>query len=332
MTVFLTWIFSENAGQRAMKRWILIISAMAAATVACSMLLGEEPTPGAASLSSAEGYGGIDPGRLGRHESRFTLQFQGEDGWLYVVRSRYGETAVEKSLHIEGVEDAVNPGDVRMVTEGGISRMVGPGTEGQCLQFPEGMGVNITFLNPDDVFAPEALQDSLVEMGRERVGGWTTEHFALTQTELDGWEEVTLDLWIEPNSRAVMRYSFQATGWDPFFRAGRGRIEGEFEVAGVGPQTIEAIGGCEVALPLPEEHRSLVVLPGVVAFESPLAVDEVAEFYRDALADTEWRPLDREERASGAMILSYRDGARTLDITIRQMDEFTRVELLSENP
>lgn len=305
---------------------------IAAALSACAGSLVGGPPSTDQPPQALEGYEGIDPDRLGAHANEFELVFESEDSWRYEIVTRFGESATERALRVEGVEDALNPGDVRMVTEGGVSRMIGPGTEGQCLQFPEDMGVNIPFLNPDDVLPPDSFEEPLVGMGREQIGGQPAEQYALVQSELDRWEEVQLGLWIAPASGAVMRYQFQATGWDPFFSGGWGRISGDFSVAEIGPQAVEPVTGCEVALPLPEEHRSLVVLPGVVAFETPLGLRAVTDFYLHQLQGTDWRRLSQEDRASGAVVLRYRQGPRSLDVTIRQMDDHTRVELLTEGP
>ncbi|MFP3852735.1 MAG: hypothetical protein ACLFWD_00425, partial [Anaerolineales bacterium] len=76
--------------------------------------------------------------------------------------------------------------------------------------------------------------------------------------------------------------------------------------------------------------QDLVVLPEVIAYGSPQPMEELAVFYRDRLEGDGWRPLDQEEKSSGAVVLSFlRDGER-LRVTIRRFNESSQVELLRE--
>lgn len=283
-----------------------------------------------ATLDAPLVFEGTDEAALGPHAAVFDLSFDSDDSWVYSVRTRTSETAVERSLHIEGVSDARNPGDVRMVAEGGVSRMSGPGTDNECLRFPETMDVNLSFLGPDDVLLPSAFREPLVAIAQEDIAGRASTHYAMLQDELDGWQDVQVGLWIDNETGAVLRYDLAATGWDPFFGAGYGRIEGRYQVESLGPQSIEPIEGCQVDYPLPDQVEGLVKLPGVVAFETPMSVDDVAAFYRSALESAGWRRQGEEERSSGAVVLSYRREAESLDVTIRETARGTRVELLTD--
>lgn len=316
---------------RTMPRCFLVLSALAMAA-ACAPLpgLGQLGTTTPAVPTSYQDFEGIDSSNLGPHRSRFELEFRANEGWQYQLVTRVGQASLERSLRIEGVRDAVIAGDVRMVTEGEIRRMIGPATEDRCLQFPRQLGVNVTFLSPDDVLPAAEMREPLVGLDREEIAGRATDHYALLQEELDGWQDVQAGIWIEPASETVLRYDLRASGWDPFFNAGWGEISGSYLVQEIGAQTIEPIEGCEAPFPLPPNARNVVLVPGVVAFETSWPMQEIGEFYRQQLADTAWRLVEQQESASGALVLKYRRGVEALDITIRQMDEFVRVELLSE--
>jgi hypothetical protein len=287
--------------------------------------IGSEPT-----LSVPLAFEGVDETALGPHAASFEVHFESDDPWTYSVDTRLGDGALERSLHIEGVSDARNPGDVRMVAENGVKRMSGPGTADECLRFPESLDVNLSFLGPDDVLPPDGFQEPLVAIAQEAVAGRASTHYAMLQGELDGWQDVQVGLWIDGKTGAVLRYDLAATGWDPFFGAGYGQLQGRYQVETLGPQSIEPIAGCQINYPLPDRLENLVKLPGVVAFETTMTLDETADFFRNGLEADGWEPLQAEERSSGAIVLSYRREGEALDVTIREMDDRTKVELLSD--
>ena len=310
-----------------MRRYVVLLL-LGAMSLACSTLLGDEATQ--APVRQAGVYQGMNQESLGPYHARFRLQFESQDSWLYQVETKVSEGAMERSLHIEGVSDARNPGDVRMVSRGQESRMRGPGTDEQCLRFPRSMEMNVTFLGPDDVMPPSEFVEPLVPLEESRLAGRQTMQYALVQDELGRWQEVRLGIWLEQGSNALLRYELNAQGFDPYFGAGFGTLSGSYEVLEIGPQSIDPIDGCEIELPLPSQRDGLVRLPGVVAFETSLGLEETVSFYREALQEAGWQPLTEEERGSGAIVISYRKGAARLDVTIRSMEDGTRVELLTE--
>ena len=285
---------------------------------------------GAPTLAPPLVFTGLDPASLGPHHARFSLQFDGQDSWSYVVTTRASDQLLERSLHIEGVEGARNPGDVRMVSDGQVSRMVGPGTQGSCLQYPSDLDVSVRFLDPDDILPVEAFREPLVNLGDEQVAGWNTVHYVMLQSELDGWQGVTVGLWHQPDFNGILRYDLEAEGWDPFFEAGWGQLQGSYQVLALEPQTIEPIAGCETSLPLPADRQRLVVLPGVVAFESGMTLDALSAHFRQQLPADGWQTLAEEVRSSGAVVLSYWREGESLDVTIRDMGDYRRIELLRE--
>lgn len=291
---------------------------------------GLVPGSGEPTLSAPVAFDGLDESAVGPHAASFDLRFDSDDPWTYSVDTRLAEASLERSLHIDGVSDARNPGDVRMVAEGGVSRMRGPGTDNECLRFPETMDVNLSFLGPDDVLAPSAFREPFVAIDQEPVAGRAATHYAMLQSELDGWQDVQVGLWLDDETGAVLRYDLAASGWDPFFGAGYGRVEGSYRVESLGPQVIEPIAGCQIDLPLPERVDNLVQLPGVIAFETDIGIEEVATFYRGELGAAGWNPVQDERSGSGSVVLSYRREAETLNVTIRSVAGKTKVELLTD--
>ena len=300
--------------------------ALAVLLAGCN-LSAVEPTPTPAPVLEFEGLESVP---FDQYASRFEITFEGDPGWQYRLTVRQAEAAVERRLVIEGVEDTRDPGDVRMVTAQGVTRMRGPGTEDQCLQFPEQMEVNVTLLSPDDILPPKEFTESMELLGQEQVVGFDANHYAVEQAELDAWQQVRADIWISRAGSTVVQYELEALGWDPYFGAGWGQLSGRYQLLEVGQQAIEPIEGCQVDLPLPDSTRNLVVLPEVVAFGSEQTLEELTAFYQERLEQDGWRALAQEERTSGAAVLNYLRDAERLTVTIRRFNEGTQVELLRE--
>ncbi len=292
---------------------------------ACSAFSGSEsssPVP-----EDPPEYQGLRAKALGPHRAVFRLEFEAEESWLYRVETRVSSEATEHNLRVEGVSDARDPGDVRIVTRGDETRMKGPATHDSCLRFPRGMDLNVRLLSPDDVIPVEELDEPLVSLGQDVVAGRPAVHYAVMQDKAANWERVLLGIWLDRTTQAALRYDLSARGRDPYFTAGFGEIVGSYEVVEVGPQTIEPLGSCEIELPLPPEARQLVRLPDEISYQVEMTADGIIAFYRRTMADEGWQPLDEEARDSGAVALRYRREAQRVVITVRDMGDHRRVDI-----
>ena len=83
------------------------------------------------------------------YSAEFHIQFNGVKNWSYLLRTCKSPTLREINLHIEGLENTQNPGDIRMVTDNTTTWMTGEGTDQQCVQFPNGKGMDPTFIYPE---------------------------------------------------------------------------------------------------------------------------------------------------------------------------------------
>lgn len=306
--------------------WIYLSLLGLALSAGCS-LGSAGVTPTAAPKADYQGLAQVP---FDQFVTQFDLRFEGDPGWQYQLTTRRSGEIVERQLQVEGVDDTRAPGDVRMVTNDGVTRMRGEGTEGRCLQFPEDMSVNITLLSPDDILPPEDFIQPLTLLGQEEVAGFDTDHYVLQQAELDGWQQVQVGLWFSKVGGAVVKHELEASGWDPYFGAGWGQMRGTFQLVEIGQQSIDPVEGCQVELPLPDSVMNLVVLPEIVAFGSQQSLEELAEFYQMQLDQAGWRSLNQEERTSGAVVLHYFRETERLQVTIRRFNEVTQVELLKE--
>ncbi len=294
------------------------------------------PTPtvqrSSASPSSAQrsvAYAGLGLENLDAYHARFEMRFEGEYEWVYLLETRGDGRALEHILHLEGLGADRNPGDVRLVTEADVSRMRGPGTDDECLQFPSHLDLGPQFLTPDDLVRPQGVGQLPEAVGAESVAGVRTARYSLSRESLDEWRDLEVNLWLDESSQAVLRYELHATGPDPLFDAGEGVLSGLFVVDDLGPQTVEPISGCEIDLPLPPGATDLVKLPGgLIAFESDAGAAEISAFYQAEMAKVGWQPLEEPQVGIDAVVLSYGRDGETVEINIETRDGGAHVELL----
>jgi hypothetical protein len=273
-------------------------------------------------------YTGLGLEGLGSYQATFDLSFEGTFRWGYHLETRANGRVVEYRLHLEGLEASRNPGDVRLVAQEGITRMHGPGTEDACVQFPSDLDLGPIFLTPDNLIDPDQLREPLAAVKLETVADLEAIQYTLRQASLDKWRDLTIALWRNEATGATLRYNLRAVGPDPLFGAGEGVLSGGFLVREVGPQLIEPIPGCDIDLPLPGGAARLIRLPELIAFDSAATAAETAAFYQAELAGTGWEPVAEPQMSDEAIVLSYQQDTRRLDINIETSVEGVHVELL----
>ena len=214
-----------------------------------------------------------------------------------------------------------------MVSQGGVSRMRGPGTEDECLQFPTGFDLGPAFLTPDDLVEPALIAPLFTPQFQEEVAGVATTRYSFRRGELNEWQDIQIDIWQDNNAPNVLRYDLQMSGNDPFFEAGAGRMLGRYQVQSIGPQTILPVEGCELDLPIPETATNLVKLPGLVAFESSAPIVELVTHFLEALPTHGWEPLTDPLEEGSAILLTYVKDEQALRINIEQKEVGTTVEM-----
>lgn len=304
-------------------KWMLLLLLTAAA---CG---SPQPSVAPTPEGNTRAYRGLQLEALGAYQALFMLRFAGEQPWSYRLDMRSDGSAQEAFLHIEGVDAALNPGDVRMVVREGVSRMRGPGTDDVCLQFPSDIDLASSFITPDDLF-PVASLPPFRETGQtERIAGIEAARYVLRQPAFQDWHAVQLDQWVDLASGATLRYDIQASGPDPLFATGQGELNGRLLVTGIGPQEIEAVQGCELDLPIRADATRLIKLPGLVAYESASSVLEIATFYALELPKTGWEQVSDPQVNGDVGLLSYQRGAESLEINIERQGEGVVVELFT---
>lgn len=272
-------------------------------------------------------YQGVGLDNLDQYAASFVVSMQTEKPWTYRLSLHRSGEVREFVLHLEGVDPAKNPGDVRLVSDGITSRMRGEGTDDLCMQFPTDMLGAPKFLLPDDLIVPAELAGQLVSAAVEDMAGaqvlrQTADHAALT-----GWEDVQAEVLTSLQDGKVRQVSMNAQGADALFGSGKGALSAEYKLESTEPQQIEPIAGCEVDLPLTDDAASLIIMPGMVSYETALSMNDTVAFYTGALEEQGWLKYDTTKSSQDSSVMSYRRGEESLEITIRALASGCRVQL-----
>jgi hypothetical protein len=281
---------------------------------------------------------GSDPGNnnqpainrdaLNSYSADFTVQFKGTASWIYQLKNRRSDATHETTLHIEGVQSAQNPGDIRLLTDGARTWMKGPGTDDECITFPNGQGMDPTFIQPEALVSLASLGGALKNVGEEKVGGVATWHFHAEKVVTGPWSDATIDIWQAKDTGMLYRFTMQAAGDDPFFQGGTGALSAEYAAGPLGEETIAPVEGCDLGISLPGQVSMFVRLPGMASFESTTSPQEIIAFYQSTLPEQNWVETEPPAQAENATILSYHRDADNLEIHVETAEGGSIVKVL----
>jgi len=315
------------------KTLLMLISIFASVSIACAAVSGitgsgsndtKTPTPELESLT----YPGFSTDGLGPFSATYEIRFEGSYTWTYLLRIRADGTLSEYRLSYEGVDPSDNPGDVRMVTDGLTSRMIGPGTDNECFLFPGDFESDLSFFTPDDLIDPYLANEGLEKVGEDEFEGMVGDHLSGQHESLGEWNNVHIDIWLSQPERQTMLYEFSAEGEDPLFDAGIGRVSGNFLIKELGEQIIDPINGCDLPVPAPDSATHIVSYPGLVAFNSEDTPQRIVAFYQSALPAYGWQEASPIEIGEDAVVMSYQRGEEQLEINIEIVSDGVKVEIL----
>jgi hypothetical protein len=279
--------------------------------------------------SSPPLYSGLRVAALGPGRAIFRLEFEGPRPWVYLLETRWHEQAGEYRLALDGLPLRQDPGDVRVVEQNGQRWMTGPGVEDGCWIFPADLERGPSFLTPDNLFDPAEVTARLQVVGDEQVLGRAARHHRLRSSDLGAWGAVAIDIWLDVETGATLRYELQAEGRDTLFGTGDGVLRGVYEVIEIGPQSFGPVEGCDIDLPLPEGVRRLMRLPGLVAFENEASAEMLLEFYARELAAQGWSTIEPPAQVGGAVVMVLAREGERLRLTLQALTDGVRVELLT---
>ncbi len=314
------------------KRSVVIILLLALLIAACSPKPSTSSTSGGKQQgagSAKETFTDLNREKFSSYLSRFRVQFDGDASWGYQLQTRKSPTLREINLHIEGIEKSANPGDVRMVTDGKTSWMIGPGTDNECVQFPNGQGMDPTLIYPEMLLPGDSLAGLLKLAGNEPIGGIASQHYTGSAPTAGNWKDVSVEVWQDPGSRGLLRFTMQASGTDPFFGKGAGKLTAYYEAGALDVAAIEPVKGCEISVPLPDPVEMYVRLPGMASFESNSGLEQMQSFYQTELPKANWTEKEPPAQSEGVTILSYQRNYESVEIHIEALtDGGSKVKLL----
>jgi hypothetical protein len=269
---------------------------------------------------------------LDNYSANFVIQFGGASKWTYNLQTRKSSEYRETALHIEGISKKLNPGDVRMVTDGMISKMIGPGTDQECMQFPNNRGMDPSFITPESLISSERLAGILSYVGEETTSGKPSLHYSGNTASTGAWKNARFEIWIEKSSGALLHFEMLASGEDTYFGSGSGTLFARYLVDSFETPSIEPVKGCEISVPLPDSISDFVRLPGLASFISSTGVDEMSAFFQNRLTQENWTQVDPPAISPNAVVLSYKRNNEEVEVHIQALVEGgTKVKLLFSN-
>jgi hypothetical protein len=257
----------------------------------------------------------------GNYSAEFQMQFNGVKNWGYLLKTRKSPALRETSLHIEGLPITQNPGDIRLVTDNVTTWMIGNGTDQECVQFPKGKGMDPTFIYPESLISLTALDGALKLVGEEQLEGLTVLHFRATGAKSDPWKDATIDLLQDKAIGMLRQFTMTATGEDPFFAAGSGKLVARYNAGPLENEAIEPVTGCEISVPLPEGINMFVRLPGMASFESQSSIEDLVKFFQTTLPGQNWTEKEPTVQVKGETVLSYQRDGEEVEIHIEKNPE-----------
>lgn len=298
---------------------LILLAATACSTASVNPSKSQNAKPSKPEQAGSAELTGLNRDTFGSYSSKFVVQFVGDNSWKYQLQTRKSAALREVNLHIEGIEKSANPGDVRMVTDGKTSWMIGPGTDEECVQFPNNQGMDPTLLYPETLMPPQDLANLMQYAGEENIAGIPSLHYSGSAPSAWKWNEAQVDVWQDKASHGLLRFNMQATGSDPFFGKGAGKLSAQYEAAALDVAEIEAVKGCEISIPLPHSTTMFVRLPGLASFESPAGTEEIRAFYQTQLPQGNWTEKDAIQQTESATVLSYQRESEGVEIQIEAL-------------
>lgn len=259
---------------------------------------------------------GLSRDQLANYSATTEIQFQGPTHWIYQLKTRKSPDLREESLHIEGIATAKNPGDIRLVTDGKTTWMIGPGTDNECVQFPNNQGMDPTFIYPETLVTMQDLNNLLGYMGEEPILGQASQHYGRSDITIGQWKNAQVDVWQDRSSQALFRFILQASGDDSIFATGAGSIKMNYAITDFSPGTIQPVEGCQISVPMPDSAQKYVRLPGMASFETPAGMEELIRYYQGVLPGQKWTEKEPLAQDGASAVLSYSRDTENIEIHI----------------
>lgn len=309
----------------------LLLTAISLAWVGCGP---SNPTVTKQPRDSGVGLENID-----RYAATFEIEFTPDGGlaggWTYsldIVSN--GAAGLRRSLSMEGVSTAKDPGDTLLTRVGESQYMTGEGVgDAGCLIFPVSIDLDTSFLMPGDFIALTQLRPGLVpvkdEMVAERAGQLNT----FKAGSLGDFTDVSGEIVIASVGNIVLRYEFSGHTVDNRFADGlAGILTWHYAITDTDPAEDVAVPeGCTPEYPVMADATELSRLPGLIKYISPSTPEVVLAFYEQTLTAEGWLVLTLPKSGEGTTVLSYARQGETLNVSVRATLLGTEVQVYTED-
>lgn len=289
---------------------LLLLSSCSTPAPTGQTVEGPRPT------SQAEHPDAIKRDAFDAYSATFNVNFDGPKPWKYQLIIRKSKDLHELVYHVEGIENQQKLGDVRMVTDGTTSWMIGPSTDNACVQFPANAGLDPTFIYPENILTMTELGKVANFVREEPLTGRNSMYYLVGPMVVGRWMDASVEYHQEKGSEALLQFAMLGTGDDNFFGTGKGTIMATYTVDSLEPPAIEPVTGCEISLPLPESAQMFVRMPGLASFESQQSADALVQFYQQQLSAANWVEVEPPAQSESAVVLSYRRDVETVEIQV----------------
>lgn len=299
-----------------MKKHFSLLSILLLFVIAGCSSPARSALPEAKADSANPALNGLNRDLAQSYDASFEVKFEGTSRWTYALKTRKTPTLSELSLHIDGIEGPNNPGDIRLVTDGKTSWVSGQGTDQECMQFPNGQGMDPQWILPESLLSMQDLSGFMKFAGEENLSGQAALHYVGTTESVGGWKNVRAEVWQGKNSSGLLRYILEGQVEDPFFGAGAGKMSARYEASVLENAVIEPVKGCEINVPLPDRISQYVRLPGMASFITSMGMVELQGFYQQGLPQQGWAEKEVPAIAEGSVVLSYQRNGEEVEIHI----------------
>lgn len=289
----------------------------------------EEPSQ-AVTTQELPTYTRLNQAGLGAYASNLEISMAGVYNWSYSLSTKYDGSQTEYVLHIEGVVASIDPGDVRLVTDGITSRMETLTEGGEtCVQFPPDYVDAPAFLTPEHLLNPQIAASELRFVGNSNMLNREVVQFKTDNTTLGNWPNADLTVWLDQETGALMEFEISAERRDPLFSAGLGTMTAVYSVTEIGPQTIDPIVGCEMDFPVMTDATEYVFISNVVSYQTASSFEIVKEFYQTSMTGLGWE-LQSDQiitPVAGVEIIDFIRGDEAVTINLESISSGTKVTL-----
>lgn len=257
-----------------------------------------QPSSENKTISHPPEYIGLNQTAFGPYSAAFDITMMGSFTWKYHLTTRFDGLQTEYFLHLEGLKTSLNPGDIRLVTDGVSSRMETiSGSTSICSQFPADYKGAPSFLTPENLLTPSLAVKNLTFAGYSEMLGHKIAQYNVENATLGNWPDARLSIALDDKTGGLIIYDISAVREDPLFGAGSGAMSAHYEIKELSPQVIDPVNGCEISFPVSRDATEIIYLPGIYSYQTQSTMDQMKVFYKDGMSALGWQ-LQSEDYGS----------------------------------